>query len=104
MMKYDWTYWFYYVLYWLILIPHDYVFFYQTGIRDMIYENFWYKNDMNWQSDYIKDFINRDIYVDNWFILRVYVASETSDMSLVRPVTNCQWDQWFWKTLLSDDS
>ena len=91
-MKYDWTYWFHYVLYWLILIPHDYVFFYWTRIRNIIYEEFWYKNDMNRQSDYVKDPVDKGKYVGNWFVLKNYVVDETSDMSPARLVTNYQQD------------
>ena len=52
----------------------------EIRIWNMIYEEFWYKNNMNWQPDYIKYSANRGIYVGNWFVLRVYVASETSDI------------------------
>ena len=92
MIKHDWAYWFHYALYWSILIPHNFIFFYQIRIRNMIYEEFWYKNNMNWQPDYVKDPVNGSIYVGNWFVLRVYIASETSDMSLARLATNRQWD------------
>ena len=36
-------------------------------------------------------------------VLRIYVASETSDMSSERPVTNRQRDQRFQRTWLPDD-
>ena len=62
-----------------------YLFSYQTGIRDMIYEKFWFKNDMNWQPDYVKDSVNGGIYVGNWFILRVYITSEIRDKPPARP-------------------
>ena len=48
-------------------------------IWNMIYEEFWYKNNMNWQPDYVKDPTNGGIYVGNWFVLRVHVVRETSD-------------------------
>ena len=104
MIKYDWMHWFCYALYWLISISHDYVFFYRIRIRNMIYEEFWFKNDMNWQPDYVKDLTNRDKYIGNWFVLKIYVTSEISNMSPVRSIINHQRDQQFWRTLLSDNS
>ena len=60
-------------------------FFIEIRIWNMIYEKFWYKNNMNWQPDYVKEPVNRGIYVGNWFVLRVYVARETSDKPPARP-------------------
>ena len=66
-------------------------------------KNYDIRNIMNWQSDYVKDPANGGIYVGNWFILKIYVVRKTSDMSPVRPATNYQRDQWFRRTLLSND-
>ena len=57
----------------------------EIRIWNMIYKEFWYKNIMNWQPDYVKDPANGGIYVGNWFVLRVYVARETSDKPPERP-------------------
>ena len=80
---------------WLIRISFIYI------IIEIIYE---LEDDMNWQSGYIKDPINGGIYVGKWFVLRIYVTSETSDMSPDRSATNRQRDQRFRRTLLPDDS
>ena len=74
-MKHDWMHWFCYALYGFISIPHDYVYFYRIRIINIIYKEFWCKNDINWQPDYIKDPTNGGKYVGNWFILKIYVAS-----------------------------
>ena len=73
----------------------------EIRIWNMIYEKFWYKNNINWQPDYVKDPANEGIYVSNWFILRVYIVS---DMSPERSATNRQRDQRFRRTLLPDNS
>ena len=43
---------------------------------------------MNWQPDYVKDPTNGNIYVGNWFVLRVYVTIETNDKPSERPVVS----------------
>ena len=56
----------------------------EIRIWNMIYEEFWYKNNLNWQP--VKDPTNEGIYIGNWFVLRIYVARETSGKSPDRPV------------------
>ena len=76
MMHYIYWFRYYMIIYFII----------EIRIWNMIYEEFWYKNNMNWQLDYVKNPTNGGKYVSNWFILRVYVTNETSNKLLVRSV------------------
>ena len=76
----------------------------EIRIWNMIYEELWYKKHYELTTWLCKGPCQWGHIRWQLIVLRVYVASETSDMSPERPATNRQRDQRFQRTWLPDDS